>query len=255
VNVFKFKATVTYDGTGFHGWQRQVGGKTIQSEIEQVLLKIFQQQVKIQSSGRTDSGVHATRHVISFCLLRDMSPEKIKNAMNALLPAQIRIKEVLPVRENFHPRYDAKKKVYRYLITNFNSPFLINKAWNIPETLNLKEMKKAASYITGTHDFTSFQASGRPVKNPVRTIEYIKIRKEKFCIDPEIRVIVIEICGTGFLYKMVRNIVGTLVDVGRGKILPSQIKQIIDGRDRKLASATAPSCGLYLSDVIYGDKK
>ncbi|MGC8805886.1 MAG: tRNA pseudouridine(38-40) synthase TruA, partial [Candidatus Ratteibacteria bacterium] len=125
------------------------------------------------------------------------------------------------------------------------------RAWYICQKLNITKMKKAAAHIVGTHDFACFQASGRKAKNTIRTIEYIKINRERFCLDPEVKIIVIEICGTGFLYKMARNIVGTLVDVGRGKKLPEQIKEIIESKDRKLASATAPGHGLYLKDVIY----
>ncbi|MCM8765142.1 MAG: tRNA pseudouridine(38-40) synthase TruA [Candidatus Omnitrophica bacterium] len=247
----KFKAVVTYDGSDFSGWQVQPGKKTLQEEIEGTLSKIFQKQIRIQSSGRTDSGVHASRHIISFNLETDMDPQRIGKAMNALIDKYIRIKEVSIANKNFHPRFDAKKKIYRYLLANFNSPFLIDRAWHIPEKLSISRMKKAASFITGTQDFSCFQASGRKVKNTVRTIEYIKIKKEYFCFDPDIRIISIEICGTGFLYKMARNIVGTLVDVGRCRIEPEQIKKIIASKDRRLASPTAPAHGLYLIDVIY----
>lgn len=247
----KFKAIVTYDGTDFSGWQVQPGKKTIQFEIEQVLSKILQQPVKIQSSGRTDSGVHASRHFISFYAKTRLNPQKIMRAMNALLDKRIRIKQVMYAEENFHPRFDAKKKIYRYLITDYDSPFLINRAWYINEKLSIAKMRQGSSFITGTHDFSCFQASGRAVKNPVRTIEYIKIKREYFCLDPDVKVFVIEICGTGFLYKMVRNIVGTLVDVGRNKIKPEDVKSIIESKDRRLASATAPAYGLYLKDVIY----
>ncbi|MCM8817486.1 MAG: tRNA pseudouridine(38-40) synthase TruA [Candidatus Omnitrophica bacterium] len=230
----------------------QPGKKTIQQEIERVLSQIFQQKVKIVSSGRTDAGVHACRHVISFSAITDLSPLKIKKAMNGLLNSNnISVKEVCYADYNFHPRFDAKKKVYRYLLTQFNSPFLVKRAWYVAEKLDIPGMRRAASFIVGTHDFSCFQASGRKVKDPIRTIEYIKIQKEYFCFDPEIKVIVIEICATGFLYKMARNIVGTLVDVGRRKIAPEYIEQIISSKDRRLACATAPAYGLYLKDVLY----
>lgn len=255
MKIFRFKVIATYDGTYFSGWQVQKEKKTIQSEIEKVLKKIFGDPVKIIASGRTDASVHGLRQVFSFCIHTKMNPNQICLAMNTLLDRSIRIKQISYAGEDFHPRFSAEKKVYRYLLCDFPSPFLRNKAWYIAEKLNLSRMKKAASFIVGTHDFTSFQASGRKAKNPTRTIEYIKIKKERFCIDPDVKVIVIEICGTGFLYKMVRNIVGTLVDVGKNKKQPSEIKDIIEARNRNLASATAPGYGLYLGSVIYSDNK
>ncbi|HPP08568.1 MAG TPA: tRNA pseudouridine(38-40) synthase TruA [bacterium] len=247
----RFKAKVTYDGSGFYGWQVQPGKRTVQAEIERVLSQIFQQDVKIQGCGRTDTAVHAICYVFSFSVHTDMTPAEVMKATNSLLDKKIRIKEVSYAENSFHPRFEAQKKVYRYLITDFNSPFLINRAWYICQKLNIAKMKKAAEYIVGTHDFACFQASGRKAKNTVRTIEYIKIKRERCCIDPDVKMIAIEVCGTGFLYKMVRNIVGTLVDVGRNKKLPEQIKEIIESKDRKLASATAPGYGLYLKNVIY----
>lgn len=250
-SLLKFKAILSYDGCNFSGFQVQKGKETIQQEIEQVLSRILQQRVKIISSGRTDSGVHASGHVISFYAETALTPQKIEKAMNVLLDRNIRVKQVSYVKLDFHPCFSAKRKIYRYLLTSFNSPFLINRAWYIPEKLCIKRMRQSASLIVGTHDFSCFQASGRKVKNPIRTIEYIKIQKEYFCFDPDIKVIVIEVCGTGFLYRMVRNIVGTLVDVGRKKIVPEYVEQIIASKDRRTASATAPAYGLYLKDVIY----
>ncbi len=252
---FRFKVIATYDGTSFSGWQVQTEKKTVQSEIERILEKISGAPVRISASGRTDASVHGLRQVFSFCARTRMSPSQIMRAMNALLDPSIRIKQVSLADDDFHPRFCAEKKIYRYLICDFPSPFLKNRAWYIREKLNLSRMRKAASFIVGTHDFTSFQASGRKTKNPVRTIEYITIKKEHFCIDPDVRVIVINICGTGFLYKMVRNIVGTLVDVGRGRRQPAEIIDIIEARNRNRASVTAPGHGLYLGDVIYSDYK
>jgi len=253
VKSIKFKAIVTYDGTCFFGWQSQAGNRTIQSEIEHTLENIFGATVKIKASGRTDASVHGLRQVFSFSVKTEMSPIQVLRAMNSLLDRKIRIKQVSYAEEDFHPRFCAEKKIYRYLICNFPSPFLINRAWYIGKELNLSRMRKAAISIVGTHDFTSFQASGRKAENPVRTIEYIKIKKEYFCIDPDIKIVLIEICGTGFLYKMVRNIVGTLVDVGIGKKQPSEIKSIIEAKNRSFASATAPGYALYLGNVIYSD--
>lgn len=247
----RFKAVITYDGSCFSGWQNQPEKKTVQNEIEKVLSQILQQKIMVLSSGRTDASVHATKLFISFCAKTSLEPKQIQKAMNALLEKSIRVKDIAYADIDFHPRFDAKKKIYRYLITEFDSPFLINRAWCVWEKLNISRMRKAATCIVGTHDFRCFHASGRKVKDTVRTIEYIKIKREYFCFDPDIKIIAIDICGTGFLYKMARNIVGTLVDVGRGKIMPQQVKQIIDSKDRRKASATAPGYGLYLRDVIY----
>jgi len=251
VKQVRFKVKVTYDGSDFAGWQVQPDKKTVQLELEKVLSQIFQQDVKIQGCGRTDTGVHATGYVFSFSVRTRMSPVQVMKATNALIDKQIRIKEISYAETDFHPRFEAQKKVYRYLITDFNSPFLTNRAWYVCQKLDVTKMKKAASCIVGTHDFACFQASGRKAKNTVRTIEYIKIKREKFSLDPDIKLLVIEICGTGFLYKMARNIVGTLVDVGKNKRLPEHIKGIVESKDRRLASATAPGYGLYLKEVIY----
>ncbi|HPP67112.1 MAG TPA: tRNA pseudouridine(38-40) synthase TruA [bacterium] len=251
MKISTFKAIVTYDGLCFSGWQIQTGIKSVQLEIENVLKQIFGLAVGIKASGRTDASVHGLAQVFSFSVQTKMVPSQILPAMNALLDKSIRIKHISRVDQNFHPRFSAQKKIYRYLICNFPSPFLKDRAWYVTEKLNLYQMRKACSFIIGTHDFTSFQASGSQIKNTVRTIESIRIKKEYFCIDPDVDVIVIEICGNGFLYKMARNIVGTLVDVGKGKKMPVDVKDIIEARNRKAASATAPAYGLYLANVIY----
>jgi len=223
----------------------------VQETIEKTALKIFGKDIKIKGCGRTDSKVHGICYVANFKIETDLKEEEIKEAFNSNLPFSIRIKKVEFERDNFHSRYSAKSKVYRYLITEFPSPFLEGYAYYLKGKLDIEKMKIASRYIVGKHDFTSFCASGSSVENKVREVKRIEIKKERFTLDPEIKILVIEIEADGFLYKMARNIVGTLVDVGRGKIAPEEVRKIIEARNRKIAPPTLPPYGLYLKEVKY----
>jgi tRNA pseudouridine38-40 synthase len=248
----KYKAIITYKGTEFSGLQKQKNKKTIQSIIEQCFKGIFNKPVSIQASGRTDSGVHGLSQIISFQIDTKMAVSEIKKALNSQLKKyDIYIKKVSGVKSVFHPRYDAKGKIYRYLISQNFSPFLKNLVWFISPDLSLEKMKKASQYLIGKHDFSSFCSTGSSVKSYIREIYWIKIKKERFTIDPDIKLISIEIYASGFLYKMARTIIGTLVDVGKNRLSPEEIKKILESKDRKQASQTAPACGLYLKKVFY----
>jgi len=245
------KISLSFDGTHFYGWQKQKDKTTVQEEIEKGIKKITGVETKITGCGRTDAGVHAINYVANFKIETRLTPEEIKNALNSVLPEEIFIKKVEFVEENFHSRYSAKRKTYLYLISNQKTPFLKNKSFYLKGNLDIDKMKKAAKYFIGKKDFSSFKAAGSSVKNPVREIFKITINKENFCLDPDVKILKIEIEGDGFLYKMARNIVGTLIEVGRGKIEPEEVKKIIEKKDRKFAPPTAPSCGLYLKEVKY----
>jgi tRNA pseudouridine38-40 synthase len=250
--VKRYKATVSYKGTGFYGWQRQKDKKTVQGIIEENLKGIFNKKITVMASGRTDSEVHGLSQTIAFAAETNISPSGIKKALNSKLrKSDINIKTVVRVKESFHPRYDAKGKIYRYLISRSFSPFLENLAWIVHSKIDVSKMKNAGAYLIGKHDFSSFRSSGSPAKSSVREIYSIKIKKERFTVDPGIKLISVEIYASGFLYKMARTIVGTLVDVGKGKILPEKAREILENRNRKTASRTAPGYGLYLKKVYY----
>lgn len=240
------KLTIEYDGTNFSGWQKQHNGRTVQEEIEKALAKIVKKEVKIYGSGRTDAGVHALNQVAHFHEQFTIPIEKLPIALNGLLPLDIGIKEAVEVDKDFHARYCAKGKKYVYKIYNapLRSPLLRHYAYFVPYALNIREMKKAAQYFIGEHDFKGFMASGSSVQDTVRDIHALDI----LCKD---HLIVIEVKGNGFLYNMVRIMAGTLVDVGKGKFAADGVPEMIASGERKKAGHTAPPQGLYLAEVYY----
>jgi tRNA pseudouridine38-40 synthase len=244
-----FKITIEYDGAGFCGWQIQAQGeRTVQGEVEAVLLKIFKQRVQAVACGRTDSGVHAHGGVVSFRADTRMKPLEIQKALNSLLPADISVLGVQEVGAHFHAQYSVKEKTYRYTVLNRKqrSVFLRDRVYFYPYPLNLARMRKASKVLIGRHDFKSFQAYDplRADRQTVRTIKKITIKKEGDLIS-------IDITADGFLYKMVRNIVGTLLAIGSGQLPPEEMPKILKARNRETAGDTAPAEGLCLMDVKY----
>lgn len=246
-----FKLTISFSGKDFYGWQRQKNKKTVQEEIEKVAEKIFKQKVKVIGCGRTDSGVHAINYVANLKVKTSMNEINVKNAFNSNLPSSIYIKDVKHVNNEFHSRYFSKRKTYRYIITLERTPFLEDFAFYLKEKTDTEKMKQAAKFFIGKHDFKAFCSAGTSVKNTQREIFSIDIKKEKTFIDENVEVIIIEIEGTGFLYKMVRNILGTLVYVGIGKIKVEDVKQLIEKKDRKIVPPPLPAKGLYFKNVEY----
>lgn len=240
------RLTVEYDGTAYNGWQKQKNGRTIQGEIENALLAMTGIKVTLTGSGRTDAGVHALGQVANFICDTRLEPEAFFNGLNSLLPEDIVIKECAQVHEKFHSRYDAKSKVYNYRILNRKCPAAVGRdyAWHIRKPLLLDAMKAAASCIAGTHDFKAMEGTGSPRKSTVRTVFRAEIHKNE-------DLVIFEIEADGFLRFMVRNIIGTLICAGLGKISPGDIKDIIGSRDRGKACATAPAHGLFLMEVKY----
>lgn len=242
------KLIIEYDGTNYSGWQVQENGPSIQAEIENALLIITGEKIRIIGSGRTDAGVHARGQTANFKTESKMPADRFSYALNGVMPKDIVIKESCEIPEDFHARYSAKGKKYSYLILNskFPSALLRNYAYHINycERLDISRMRKAAECFAGTHDFAGFMSAGSSVKDTIRTIYGITIGCSgeliKFTYE-----------GNGFLYNMVRIITGTLVDVGIGKIKAEDIPEIIKSKDRKLAGATAPAHGLYLEEVYY----
>lgn len=234
---------------------------TIQGTVQEAIRKITGENTKVIAGSRTDAGVHAIGQVASFKTVSHLENDILKRALNANLPPDIRITDVSETDEDFHPRYDAKKKIYSYLLS-FSRPdsvFLRRYTWQIHHdpSLLLDVMREAAGYITGENDFSCFRASGCASRNSVRVIYNINISECSsfdfltFRLDVKLFKITIE--ANAFLRHMARNIVGTLVDIARGRFKPSYMKELLISKDRKLAGITAPPCGLFLESIYYGD--
>ena len=244
--MVNIKLTIEYDGTNYHGWQRQNNAKTIQETIEKAIRGLTGEEIDLIGSSRTDYGVHAYGIAANFITHSKIPGDRFSYALNRLLPDDIVIRKSEEVSMDFHSRYMAKGKRYRYLIYNskFPSAILRNRAYHMSYDLDTQKMEKASLYLLGTHDFSAFKASGSSVKTSVRTITSVSLKKNE-------DIITFEIAGDGFLYNMVRIIVGTLVDVGMERIDPGSIPYILESLDRKKAGRTAPAMGLYLVEVYY----
>lgn len=242
-----FKMVLEYDGTGYCGWQRQENGISIQQVLEEIIGLITGEEVVVIGSGRTDAGVHAWNQVASFKSATRLPAEILFRGINGLLPRDIVVKTLEEADGEFHAQHDARGKVYVYRICNRRlRPALGQKYfWFIHHYLDLSRMNEAARYLIGTHDFSCFCATGSHVKDRTRTITGADVRRS----EDDMLEITIE--AEGFLKQMVRNIVGTLVEIGRNKRPPEDMKEIINSRDRKIAGITAPACGLYLKEVKY----
>lgn len=250
---------IAYDGTGFSGWQIQPGEKTIQGTIEEALRKITGKQTRLTGSGRTDAGVHALHQVASFSTTSTHPPEVFVRALNALLPPEIRVLCADEPPPGFHPRYSVKAKRYFYLLdlSAVQSPFISRYAWHLHRGLDIQSIHTATSYLTGRQDFAAFSGAGSSVATTIREITAVDLVEKRqmdiFFSTIEGRFLKIVFEGTGFLRHMVRNMVGTLVEIGLGRMEPAQIKTIINSRDRRLAGPTAPARGLFLERVIYDE--
>jgi tRNA pseudouridine38-40 synthase len=247
--TFTYKFLISYDGTHFSGWQLQKNAVSIQSLIENALSIILRAPTSIVGSGRTDAGVHAFAQTAHFKVSAPIDAAKTLASLNGLLPANIRILSIDQADSTFHARYSATSKVYHYRLHlgKTANPFKRHRAYHVFHSVDITLLKKTAQHFIGTHDFTSFAneaLEGSAAKNPVRTLYRIDIVEE----DGGIR---LEFEGSGFLYKMVRNIVGTLLDVCAGKIDSDQIPMILQARDRRQAGRAAPPHGLYLMEVKY----
>ena len=239
---------IEYDGTGYAGWQRQLNGLSVQQVVEEALASATGSQTVIHAAGRTDAGVHAQGQVVHFDTQTTIPPGKISYALNTFLPEDIRIVSSSEVDGDFHARYGAKAKTYVYTIYNAEHASAIyrNLSAHARGGINVEDMKQAAKHIAGTHDFASFCASGSEVDTTARTVYSLEISSE----PPFIK---IQITGNGFLYNMVRIIAGTLLDVGRGKLRADDVIAIMEAKDRRKASATAPACGLILKQIYYNE--
>jgi len=241
------KLIIEYDGTNYAGWQTQSKKhRTIQQALERALQKILRKRIKVIGSGRTDAGVHALTQVANFKTDSGIQLDKLRGGLNAVLPDDIVVTRTEEAGWDFHSRFYAKAKVYRYTICNRPSrPVLLRgRVYFIAQPLNLKLMQREARVLLGRHDFKSFQASAKEERGAVRTIKSLKITRDRDLIH-------IDIEADGFLYNMVRNIAGTLIEIGRGKQPEGSLRRILLAKDRKLAGPTAPASGLCLLEVKY----
>jgi tRNA pseudouridine38-40 synthase len=241
------KLTIEYDGTAYHGWQIQAKDITIQEAIETALSTMTRGKIRLSGSGRTDAGVHALGQVAHFKTESKIPPDAFFAGLNSLLPDDIVITACEEVDDNFHARFSAKIKTYQYRIFNRSVPIAIGRqyAWHIRKKLNVAAMQEAAEHIIGSHDFKSFEGTGSPRAHTIRTVMHAEFAQQ------EDGYLIFEITANGFLRFMVRNLVGTLANVGLRKTSPEEFRQILETKNRDLAGATAPPQGLFLVNVEY----
>ena len=264
-----WKITLSYNGERFHGWQVQPGLITVQGTLARALERITGESVLPQGAGRTDAGVHALAQVASFTLRAAIPPENLQRALNRVLPPEVRATSLELVPAGFHARHSARGKIYEYRLferrsldaagdagpERICSPFLAPFVWDCQWPLALDRLQRVATELLGTQDFSAMAAAGRPSRastdeateagpNPVKTIYSSHWERVG-------DLLVYRVCGSGFLHHMVRNLVGTMVDIGRGSLKLEQFAEILSSRDRALAGPTAPAAGLYLVEVMY----
>lgn len=243
----RIKLTVAYDGTGYCGWQIQPNGITVEEVLNRALSELTGESIKVIGASRTDAGVHAEGNVAVFDTESTIPPQRMACAVNCRLPEDIAVVKSEEVPGGWHPRYQASVKTYEYHILNRDMPDPVHRLTtaHISYPLNVDNMRAAAVYLKGEHDFKSFCSLHTAVKDTVRTVYDLEIEKDRDMIT-------IRISGNGFLYNMVRIIAGTLINVGRGACSPEKVKEILDAKDRREAAGTAPAKGLILKGIRYG---
>ncbi|MGC9316981.1 MAG: tRNA pseudouridine(38-40) synthase TruA [Armatimonadota bacterium] len=241
---------VQYDGTDYHGFQRQPNVPSVQEELEGALSRLLEHQVSVTGAGRTDAGVHALGQTVTFETDSTIPTRRIVLALNALLPGTVSAVGAQEVPADFHPRYDATGKLYGYRILNreLPSPFICRYAWHVRRPLDVSLMRDAAARLIGEHDFAAFSSAGMSVSTTVRTLRRLDVNVEGDLLELRAE-------ADGFLYMMVRRIVGALVEVGRGRLSVEEVGRILEGRDRTRAAFVAPPQGLSLIRVMYGGEQ
>ena len=255
-----FKLTLAYDGTEYHGWQRQPEQRTVQGELERAWLEITGETVRLAGASRTDAGVHAAGQVASVESQTRLTADALLNGLNAKLPDDAVVRSVELAPDGFHATHDAKRKRYRYTYYNDHRRplFCRRHAWHVPTPLDVSTMHRAAQVLVGTHDFASFQSVGSERESTVRTIFAAEVQgragrgRGGDALDDEMAALIdFEVEGDGFLYNMVRALAGSLVEVGRGRRDEKWLAEVIAARDRSTAGQTAPPHGLTLLWVAY----
>ncbi|WP_442485042.1 tRNA pseudouridine(38-40) synthase TruA [Aeoliella sp. SH292] len=245
------KLTVAYDGTAYAGWQIQPSNPTVQRTLMDAWQAITGEEVTLTASGRTDAGVHALGQVVGLATASELACERLRQGLNAKLPEDIVVTEVTSAPPGFHATHDALLKLYRYRIHNSRVRPLLDRRyrWHLPQELNVAAMREAGAILVGRHDFACFETTGSERSSTVRTLTKVEVGQGGTAGE----LIDIDVEGDGFLYNMVRGIVGTLYEVGRGAREPSWVAEVLAGRDRKKAGPNAPAHGLVLMRVDYGD--
>jgi tRNA pseudouridine38-40 synthase len=246
-----YRITLAYDGTDYVGWQRQATGTSIQGLLEDALREFGDGDIPVSGAGRTDAGVHALAQVAGFSLVRTLPTDAVVRALNAKLPEAVRVTAAAEVPASFHARFDARSKSYRYRIWNGDvmPPVERRYAWHVPGALDLAAMQRAATLIEGEHDFAAFQSAGSDVATTIRRVSASAIR------NPQSALVEYDATADGFLRHMVRAIVGSLIEIGRGRQPPEWIARVVGSRDRSAAGRTAPAHGLFLVCVDYGGSR
>ena len=243
----RYKITIEYDGTPFVGWQFQKNGLSIQEILQNAIFNFSKEKVVITGAGRTDSGVHALAQVAHFDLKKIINKKNFLPGINQHIGNKpVTVLKINKINKNFHARFDAKKRTYQYTIINRQSPLALqkNKAWHIRKKLNVKDMKKGAKLLLGTHDFSTFRASSCGAKSPIKTMEKISIKKNKDKL-------ILEFTSKSFLQQQVRSMVGCIKYLGEGKWNLGIFKKSFKSRNRTKCAPPAPACGLYLTEVKY----
>ncbi len=243
----RYKLTLEYDGAGFVGWQRQDNGPSVQAVLEDAVARFAGEAVTAFAAGRTDSGVHAIGQVAHIDLARDWKPDVVRDALNHhLRPAAVVVREAETAPPDFHARFSAVERIYRYRIVNRRAPLALerNRAWWVPRPLDAEAMEAAARVLVGRHDFTSFRAADCQADSPVKTLDALSIARDGETIAITAR-------ARSFLHRQVRNMVGTLKLVGEGRWTVEDVARALEARDRAAAGPTAPAEGLYLVAVRY----
>ncbi len=240
------RLVVEYDGSSLHGWQRQANAPTVQAHLESALAELLQHEVAVAGASRTDAGVHARGQVAAFKTERAIPLHGIRRGLNSMLPDTIAISDAREMPEDFHPRFSATGKHYRYTILAQpdRSPRWRDRAWHHPDALDLEAMRAGAAVLIGEHDFSAFRAAGCAAKSTVRRLESVAISEDAGVVTLDVR-------GNAFLRMMVRIVVGTLTEVGNGRFTPAQVAEILVSKDRTRAGKTAPAHGLELMEVRY----
>jgi len=245
--VRNVRLTLAYEGTEFHGFQRQPGVPTVQEAVEAKLERITGERVVVTAAGRTDAGVHATGQVINFRTGASIPTERLAVALNSLPPYSIAARDAREVSATFHARFDATSRAYRYLLLDGDpSPFLRRFTHRVAALGELDRLREAATHLVGRHDFTSFCAAGAEVSHKVRQVTRLAIERSGALVQ-------VDVTADGFLHSMVRIIVGTLLEVAVGRLPPDDLPKILSARDREAAGPTAPARGLFLTRVTYPD--
>ncbi len=242
----RWRAVVEYDGTDFSGWQRQDGQRTVQGVVEDAIRAVIGESVFVRAAGRTDAGVHADGQVVSFDLVQPMPPRGLLRGLNSVLPADVALVDVTEAAPDFDARFSARGKVYRYTVWNHlvRSPRRARTAWHVRQVLDLEAIQTTAALLVGEHDFRGFRASDCDRRTTRRVVRRLDVGRQG-------AIVTFDVEATAFLKNMVRILVGTLIDVGRGRLAPSVVTRMLETGDRTVGGMTAPACGLTLLRVIY----